>query len=514
MRHQAGLTFVTVALLGALSLAGCTGTPPQSPDSPEGTSQQEAAPEPQKDPKAEAYALYAEKVREYVDAYGEPSYEGPASSDYETQTGTGLNLVLLRDYDKDGVEELVLGHRNADDADYLHPYVIEVWAVRDGELVLALDDPDAFSHGQDVLTGFEDATLDGEPVVLTTIYGPSELGEQSGGGAYALRDGSFVQALSYLQDYSFDGSVNNFTVDGEKSDADGFLAAMQRPVVSDYWSLMGYGVATPGEGVTLHTVPETVAEAQRVIALLEEAVDGGATDEATGETTYAAHDVSQEVTVNAYQAGSGSWEETNTWSYPQFETSNGDVPNQLETLNESIKADFEERLATQESMTEEAAAGDSQGVPEQTLWCHDTTTSIDGAIASVRLDRYSYYGGAHGTRYVSGRFYNLDSGEEVPATEALGMSENELKLAAKEGLQAFFAVTPSDLGADIDYDRAVDDLFLENRTFIYRTDDAIVACFTEGTVGSVGFGGHEIVIRALTDRVAVGDDLVGNYPVQ
>ena len=507
MRSQRTRSLATMALVGAIALAGCSTTPQMAPD-PAGemapAADAEETPEP--DPRQEAYSLYAGKVTEYVAAYGEPSYEGPAESDYETQTGTGLNLVLLRDYDGDGVEELVLGHRNPDDADYMHPYVVEIWTVRDGELVCALDDPDAFSHGQDVLTGFEDATLDGEPVVLATIYGPSEVGERSGGCAYALRDGAFVQVLSYLQEYYFDGSVNVFTVDGAPSDAEGFRTAMERPVTSDYWSLMGYGAAMPDEGVTLHTVPETVAEAQRVISLLEGAVDTGV-EESADETAYAASDVSREITVSAYQAGAGSWEETNLWSYPQFKTSDGEVPEQLSRLNETLRQEFAERLAAQEAMTAEAAAGDDGGSPEQILWCNDTTASIDGSIASVRLDRYSFYGGAHGTRYVSGRFYDLDKGAEIPATDALGMSESELKLAAKAGLRAFLAENPSDLGADVDYDQVTNDLFLEDRTFIYRTDHAIVACFTEGTIGSVGFGGHEVVIVALDDQAKVGDDL-------
>lgn len=514
MRAPTMLTLATMALVGAISLSGCA-TAPQETADPAAESAPAAEPEEaaEVDPRQEAYGLYAQKVAEYVAAYGEPSYEGPAESTYETQKGTGLNLVLLRDYDGDGIEELVLGHRNPDEGDHMNPYVVEVWAAVDGELVLALNDPDAYQHGQDVLTGFEDATLDGEPVVLTTIYGPSEVGEQSGGGAYALRDGQFVQVLSYLQEYSFDGSVNTFTVNGEQTDTDGFLAAMERPVTSDYWSLMGYGSAMPGEGVTLHTVPETVAEAQRVIALLEEAASGEKDDDADAPaSTYVAADVSQEVTVNAYQVGSGSWEETNLWAYPQFTTADGEVPEQLALLNENLEQEFSARLLTQELMTAEAAAGgDAGGAAEQTLWCYDTTTSIDGAVASVRLDRYSFYGGAHGTRFVSGRFFDLDTGREIAATEALGITENELKLAAKDGLQAFLAQNPSDLGLDMDYDSLVDDLFLESRTFIYRTDHAIVACFTEGTLGSVAFGGHEIVIVALDDQARVGDDLAGDY---
>lgn len=506
MRGQRTRLLATMALVGTIALVGCSTAPQMTPDpADEMAPAADAEESPEPDPQQEAYSLYAEKVAEYVAAYGEPSYEGPAESAYETQTGTGLNLVLLRDYDGDGVEELVLGHRNPDDADYMHPYVVEIWAFRDGELICALDDPDAFSHGQDVLTGFEDATLDGEPVVLATTYGPSEVGERSGGCAYALRDGAFVQVLSYMQEYNFDGSVNVFTVDGAPSDAEGFRAAMERPATSDYWSLMGYGAATPGEGITLHTVPETVAEAQRVISLLKDAVP--ANEQSLDEASYAAADVSREITVSAYQAGAGSWEETNLWSYPQFKTSDGEVPEQLARLNETIEQEFAELLSAQEAMTAEAAAGDDSGSPEQILWCSDTTASIDGSIASVRLDRYSFYGGAHGTRYVSGRFYDLDTGAEIPATDALGMSENELKLAAKAGLQAFLAQNPSDLGADVDYDQVTNDLFLEDRTFIYRTDHAIVACFTEGTIGSVGFGGHEVVIVALDDQAKVGDDL-------
>ena len=127
MRAPTMLTLATMALVGAISLAGCAAAPQETPD-PAAESAPAAEPEEaaETDPRQEAYGLYAQKVAEYVAAYGEPSYEGPAESTYETQKGTGLNLVLLRDYDGDGIEELVLGHRNPDEGDHMNPYVVEV----------------------------------------------------------------------------------------------------------------------------------------------------------------------------------------------------------------------------------------------------------------------------------------------------------------------------------------------------------------------------------------------------
>ena len=219
--------------------------------------------------------------------------------------------------------------------------------------------------------------------------------------------------------------------------------------------------------------------------------------------TYVARDVVQDRTVTAYQ-GSSSWEETREWAYPQFALSDGGSTAVLDQLNSSLRSSFEACLDSQMSMTME----DAMSGAEQTLCCHDTTASIDGSVACVRLDRDLFYGGAHGTRVVGGKFYDLAAGEEMSTYDALEMTEAEIRDAAREGLRVYFSEYTNVYG--VDYDDAIDYLFLDDMIAVYRTEDAVVACFVEGVLGPVANGGQEIVIKALTDQVSVGD-VIGIY---
>lgn len=283
VRRRAVLPAAAALVVSLALLAGCSSVPgedagmsgsasPAASASSEGSAEapaSDAAPDPQQ----VAYELYHAKVQEYLAAYGAPGCDGSAESAFDVQTGTGLALVQLRDFDGDGIEELIVGYVNPDTADYMQPYIVEVWAVRDGELACVFAEPDALDHGQDVLTGFTTSSLDGEPVIETTIYGPSEVfaphGAHDGVGAWAYRDGAFVQVLSCMHEYTEPPSgQESYLVDGEPSDAEGYRAARDRATASDYWQLRGYGGATGIEGAAMHAVPETIAETERVIDLL------------------------------------------------------------------------------------------------------------------------------------------------------------------------------------------------------------------------------------------------------
>ena len=230
---------------------------------------------------------------------------------------------------------------------------------------------------------------------------------------------------------------------------------------------------------------------------------GSAQDPGESGLSYVSRDVIQSRTVTAYQ-GSYPFEVSRDWAYPQFATSDGGSSYNLDRLNNALREDYEARLDGQMSMTPEAAISGA----EQILHCYDTTASIEGPVACVRLDRDLFYGGAHGTRVVGGKFYDLASGEEMSTYDALGMTEAEIRDVAREGLQAYFSEHSNVYG--VDYDDAIDYLFLDDMIAVYRTEDAVVACFVEGVLGPVANGGQEIVIKALTNQVSVGD-VIGVY---
>lgn len=477
-----------------------------------------------------AYRAYYDKLTGYIEKYGEPGSE--SHHDGQTILATGVTVAKLIDFDGDGNEELLVAYntnKGLSDQEVtsqkaLDGFKVEVWSYRDGKVEVVYDEPNTVMHSNGGYAWLQVMEQNDVPLLETYAYGEDDSGKTTETATYRrFGDGEFQTVLETKLTYSYDDLPNmTRTVDGAKVDEGAFDKATADIHVSEQFSMIEWPGTSPAEdGRTTYTIEGNTKLTNDTLATLKAKAEGedakkDDSDKKDGfeeaqSVGFVAKDVVKDLTITSYQVGAGSYDKQSRWAYPQFAPEKGEPSKELQNLNSGFKQDYEDALSKQRNMTPEQAEGDMDGAAEQILWRYDTTTNITGDIASVRLDRYSFYGGAHGTRYVSGRFYNLSTGKEVPATEALGMSEDEIEQAASSALSEFLANTPSDLPEYLDTGRAVSDLFQPDRTFIYRTDDAVVACFTEGTLGSIGFGGHEIVIKALTDKVQVGDDLVGNY---
>lgn len=476
------------------------------------------------DEPANAYRIYYDKLKGYIEQYGEPGSE--SHDEGHTLVATGVSVAKLIDFDNDGNEELLVAYntnRGLSDEEAtsqkgLDGYKVEVWSVRNGKLEVVYNEPNSLSTSNGGYAWLQIVQFKGATTLETyTIDSVDDGTITESTGYWQLQGGAFKKVVdaqvSYAQDYS--GGMH-YSIDSKEVSHDSYLESLEAPIkVLEQFAIFEAPGSSPAEdGRTSHTVEGNAELTNETLETLKAKAEGkdSAKDDATARATaFVAKDVKEKQLITSYASDPSGYSQGSLWAYPQFAPQKGKPSKALQSLNSELKKAYDDALTKQRNMTWEEAVGSDEGAAEQILWQYDTTAGIQGDIASVRLDRYAYYGGAHGTRFVSGRFYNLTTGEEVPATEALGMSEDEIKQAAASGLDAFFAHTPSDMDEDMYEDDAIADLFQSDRTLIYRTDDAVVACFTEGSLGSVAFGGHEIVIKALTDKVSVGDDLVDNY---
>ncbi len=87
------------------------------------------------DPKSAQYQAYYDLVMEHQDKYGEAGYDEL----WEENTGnlTGLCIVKLFDFNKDGNEELIIGYYYQTEGGW-DSFDYEVWAWKDGKLVNVL----------------------------------------------------------------------------------------------------------------------------------------------------------------------------------------------------------------------------------------------------------------------------------------------------------------------------------------------------------------------------------------
>lgn len=462
-----------------------------------------------KDPKQVAYALYDAKIEEYVAKYGEP---GSETGQFATKL-TGLYFARLMDLDGDGVEELVLGYgepgKVTDEGDTVA--ALDVWTLKGDTIQQVGTVESALNHSQDATGWIPIAMLDGSPVLFG---GKPNVDVQGDVVWYGMVDGELEPKLRLVVEPVPVGEGERevyppevcYFVNGREADETSYLEAEKRVQIVENYATLGY--ESPSklyDGTPVHSVQETLQMTMDTIAQLAAAAQP-ATTEAPATTqasqqaqpVYTSELVQSQQTVTSYSRG----DVTNTWSYPQFGIQGADPTDAVKRINTDLKNEFDLNLSDAKAWT--PSDGD-----KQRLWERDSCTSIVGSVASVRLDRYADWGGTLSGQFVSGAFYDLATGEKLTAAQALGMDQGELEQLARDGVRAYLATNPD--GA-----RSEDDALSNIQSIIddgcyYRTDDAIVFCAPKDDVTLNAFGSHDIVIKALSDSVKVGDDIVHRF---
>ena len=440
-------------------------------------------------PQQIAYGLYLDKCIEYCDEYGYPDSK---VVDGDVSVATGLCVAKLVDFDGDGFEELLVCY-NTNSAendsaaiftdDQVLAFKVEVWSYKDGAISLVYDEPRTVSHangGSMWLTVFE---VNGKPALNTLAY---DAGTDSSGyyyenseSVYHTFDGSaFSAALSLSA--SFTVSDQSYKVNGKTATDEEYANAASS--VHDDGSPLGL--------VTFTTYNERCLPSSETVSLTNQVIDvlkSGEPRPVVAPASYTYEIVATTYTIaDAYTAsgdGSAPAIVETTWSYPRFTLWDGSTTSALESIN----ADLRNSCEFDASAT---AEWDFDTQLMQTDYHEDKVMSISGNIASVLCVRSETAGGVHGFDGSYGKFFDLSTGDELTAYDALGTTEDELAFKGKAAIRAFLADNPSDLEVtESDIEAYATDMSR------YARDDKGVFIITRSyELGSYAFGSHRIYV--------------------
>lgn len=264
-----------------------------------------------------------------------------------------------------------------------------------------------------------------------------------------------------------------------------------------------------GAGGGTVQLDETVELTQRTLELLREAADGGDPSGDTAAETQPASDAlaytvleHKETSSLASSQGPGfEFDQQVIWRYSEIRAEGGDAPAGVAVINDFLRTRVEQRRRQAEAWTFDSGE-------EQDLGYAAGIVSIRDGVVSVRTDTYGFFGGAHGTRFVSGMFFDLKTGEQLSAAEALGMSGSDLRAATVDALETFFSTTD---GHFLDTDSAIRETSRTlaaqaTETSYYRGEEGIVYILEEGAAGPASFGVHDVLIIDSSGAFA-GSDL-------
>lgn len=484
------------------------------PDNQDAETDIVVAPDPDADaqtPQPTAYELYWQKCQDYIAQVGEPAWT--TSGALSTNMMTGLCFAQLIDFNGDGTEELVVVYNThptfIEGVDgYLEQQVdafaVEVWAYRDGAIDLVFNEPGVLEK------------LDGGYACFTTYLhdGVLELSTCTYGESPHAAEGQPSMTLRY---YAFDGTTfaPTLTLDYIYEDQGYRCFHDDREIDEEEIADLTAGIEQSSRHLVLSArggtdqLDETLELTQQTLDFLREAsgaIDPDAETDAesapaAGSPAYTVQEHEETSSLASSQGPGLEFDQEVIWRYSEICVEDGDAPAGVAVINDFLRTRVEERRRQAEAWTFDSGEEQDHGYAADIV-------SIQDGVASVRTDTYGFYGGAHGTRFVSGMFFDLETGEQLSATEALGMSENDLRAATVDALETFFSTTD---GHFLDTDTAIEET---SRTLAaqatersyYRCEDGIVYVLEEGAAGPTSFGAHDVLI-VDSNGASAGSDL-------
>lgn len=490
------------------------------PPAPEVTSPEESAAEDKEFTDDQiASALFYYTCQKLIDEYGE-------SGSVELHDGmeiaaSGLALAERIDFDSDGMDELLTVVRTNEPSDAAafsgeDTYQVAVWRYADGTVEQVYEGTAPYSNGGYFYLDLFAYQLEDEPA-QTMIYDmrftdPTEPDtEVTHTGYYALAEDGFQPfAVCDSVFYYSDGrNEETYTLEGAEATEDDWTAFEEavEQVASYKLSMSAGGFDAQSDDAPAFEIVDAAALPQRTedtLTALEEAAgtealeafapEGDAeAEEDPAEAAYTYAENEADVTFTTSQGGGSDWEETRSWTYPRFTLEDGSTTEALDELNASLEQSYEDDLAVTQAWTIDS--GDAQ------VWVHrDEVTYLEGNIACVRSERYTFLGGAHGEESTSGAFYDLSSGNELRVDEALGISWDDLQAESVDAIKAYLASNPNLSGAD---DAPLEGMASDASRY-FATDDGVVIAIMPYEVGSYSEGTQLVYVHAFEDQALVG----------
>ena len=493
------------------------------PPAPEPSSPEEPAAEEDFTDEEIASALFYYTCQDLIDEYGEAG--SVELHDGMEVAASGLALAERIDFDSDGMDELLTVACTQDLSETAafygeDTYQIAVWRYEDGAVEQVYEGTVPHSNGGYFYLNLFEYQPEGESA-QTVIYSnwytdPTEPDtEVSHIGYYALADDGFQ--LLALRDnvfyYDEGRHESTYTLGGAEGTEDEWME-----FEGDVEQVASYNLSMPVSDIDVQSesedepafeIVDAAALPQRtedtLTALKEdagaEALEAFAPEESaeaeaeegSAEAVYAYANNEADVTFTTSQGEGTDWEETRSWTYPQFALEDGSSTEALDALNAAFKQSYEDDLSGAQSWNFES--GDVQ------VWEHrDEVTYLEGDIASVLSYRTIFLGGAHPSEAASGACYDLSTGEEVPVSEAFGISQDDLQTAAEDAIVAYIDSHANMSGAD---DASIQGMAAD-MTRYDATEDGIAIIVMPNEIASNAEGIQYIYVHAFNDSSLVG----------
>lgn len=458
-----------------------------------------------------AYAAYYQKCQELIDRYGAPEsvdlYDGQM-----TATG-GLALVTLVDFDGDGLDELLVSYctTHLDDQGFLtitnETYLVEVWDYQDGSLVQVYEGEAEHSNGGAFYVDLY--ARDGRPMLHASWFDSPNTDTEGYREVFLIQEeSSFSPAGEGYWDANHVTGEQTvaYKVDGSEVSEEEWNSFLSSLTHTDHFDLIAFNNSSDADGLddgcrvlgdsSLVKETEDTIEALRTGAgsALDAASEGDGANESDASVSYASESIEEAVSYTSSQGPGLTWDATASWCYPRFTRSDGSTTAALDTLNAQFKSAYDADVENAHTWT--------FGSDESQVQVHrDTVTYLNGSYACVRSDRSTFGGGVHGYETVTGAFYDLKTGAQVPIETALGVPFDELKSEAKTVVLNYIASQPD--GYLIATDEAtLDELITESR--FYADEQGIVVALWPYEIGSYADGTQLIYVRTFEDSSLVG----------
>ena len=497
------------------------------PPAPETDSTQEPAEENGLTDEQIAAALYYYTCQDLIEEYG-----APATADRNSGgevAASGLALADLIDFDGDGTDELLTVVCTKDPATTTtfygdDTYQVAVWRYADGAVEQVYEGDASHSNGGYYYVNLyereADAADDPAQTVIEVYSYPAPTEpetEVTRSEYYGLGDDGFEAVASCQVESSYvdHDTTTTVTIDGAEASEDDwkdFVSSLEQ--VANYeFNLPASDVEAQSESdaepaTKIDTVlPDALSErTQDTIDALEEAAGSEALEayapdeeeaddaDTEADASYAVTSNEADVTFMTSQGNGDDWEESRTWTYPEFVLSPDCTTDEaLDKLNASFKESFEADLA--------ATQGWSFDSGETQIWVHrDDVTYLQGSVACVRSSRELFNGGAHGSEAMSGAFYDLSTGEEISIEEALGVPWDELQGEAVDAISAYIEANPNTYGANEDSIEGM----AADATRYFATPDGIAIAIMPYEIAPYSEGMQLVYVHAFNDPSIVG----------
>ena len=228
------------------------------------------------------------------------------------------------------------------------------------------------------------------------------------------------------------------------------------------------------------------------------------TNDTDRKVTYGFNSESSEVEF-VYHNSEQDTDLDEVWTYVQFSNSQKQSDSVLDDLNKTIKDDFERELQDAKKWDADSGSG------PQCISHRETVTYIKDEYAVVRTERYLTMWGPHGDIEVSGKAYDLTSGDEVSMPLVTGKTYTEMESAAREAIERYLEDDPSDIYSGNQLDEYIDEIVNDDSRY-YVTKDGLLINARPAELGSYQYGGKDIVVSSIDGSKAQrGTDLHAKY---